>query len=96
MRLVARADVLAHQHLVAHIVLEDDAEAAAQRIHIPIGQVAAIEEDAAGGWHIQPRQQLDQRGLARAVRAYQRQAATRLQMQRDIRQRGTIGARIRE
>ena len=46
--LVARADVLADQHLVAREVLEDDADALAQRALVPLRQVEAVEQDAAG------------------------------------------------
>src|SRR4029077_5452579 len=53
--LVASADVLPDQHLVAREILEDDADALAQRALLPCGEVLAIEQDAAGGRRIQSR-----------------------------------------
>ena len=47
--LVAGADVLAHQHLVAREVLEDHADALAQRALVPLLQIEPFEQDAPGG-----------------------------------------------
>src|SRR3546814_209756 len=47
-RHVAGADVLADAHLVAREVLEDHADALQQRGLVPLLQVAAVEQDAAG------------------------------------------------
>jgi hypothetical protein len=68
---VAGADVLADAQLVAREVLEDDADAAAQGQLVPLLQVKAVEQDAAGGRGVEAREQLDQRGLAGAVLADQ-------------------------
>ncbi len=43
---VAGADVLADEELVAHEVLEDDADPPPQRFRIPLAQVEAVEHDA--------------------------------------------------
>ena len=47
MRDVAGADVLADQQLVAREVLEDHADARAQRRSAPLGESRAVEQDAA-------------------------------------------------
>src|SRR5580698_8893588 len=64
---VARADVLADQHLVAGEILEDHADALAQNGLVPILQIEPVEKDAAACRLVQPGEQLDQSGLARAV-----------------------------
>src|SRR5690606_9012069 len=48
-RLVARADVLPDPHLVAGEVLEDHADALAERLLVPVFEVATVEKDTAGG-----------------------------------------------
>ena len=53
---VAGADVLAHHELVAHEVLEDDADAPAQHGGVPLLQVAAVEQDAPVGGLVEPRE----------------------------------------
>ena len=53
---VAGADVLAHQQLVTHEVLEDDADAPAQHLRIPFLQVAAVEHHAPGRRLVEPRE----------------------------------------
>src|SRR5262249_20787794 len=82
--LIASADVLPDLHLVARKILKDDTDALAQRALLPLGKVPAIEQDSSGGRRIKPRQQLDQCGLARAVLADEREAASRCQVQRDV------------
>ena len=44
---VAGADVLAEQQLIAREVLEDHADAIAQRRLVPLAQILAVEQDAA-------------------------------------------------
>ena len=53
---VTRADVLAHHELVAHEVLEDDADAAAQHGRVPLLQVATVEQHATVRGLVQARQ----------------------------------------
>ncbi len=45
---VAGTDILADQELVTTEVLEDDADALAQGVGLPLLQIEAIEQDAAG------------------------------------------------
>ena len=70
--------------LVADEVLEDDADAPAQRGLVPVVEVEAVEHDAAAGRPVQAREQLDQRGLAGAVLADQRERAARADVQVDV------------
>ena len=93
---VARADVFAHHELVAHEVLEDDADAPAEHGRVPFLQVAAIEQHASMRGFVQACQELDQRGLARAVLADQRQALAALDLQVHARDRDLVGAGIPE
>ena len=81
---VAGADVLADLELVAREVLEDDADAPAQRAGLPVVEVEPVEQDAALVGPVQARQQLDQRRLAGAVLADQRQALARPQCEADV------------
>ena len=53
---VAGADVLADHELVAHEVLEDDADAPAQHGRVPFLQVAAVEQHAPVRGLVQARQ----------------------------------------
>src|SRR5437879_529905 len=46
--LIARPHVLAHQHLVAREVLEDDADPLAERYLVPIPEVLTVEDDSPG------------------------------------------------
>ena len=66
-------DVLGGGQVIAHEVLEDHADARAQRGEVVLAQVAAVEQDAAFVGVVQAREQLHERGLARAVLADQRQ-----------------------
>ncbi len=70
---LAKADVLAGGGHVAHKVLKDHADRVAQAVRVILAQVDAIQQNLALVRVIQPRQQLDKRGLARAVCANQRQ-----------------------
>ncbi len=87
MGFVTRADVLADQHLIANEILEDHADTFAERALIPLLQIEPIEQDAPARRRIQPREQLDERGLAGAVFADQREARSRFQMKAHIFQR---------
>src|SRR6186713_1885232 len=91
---VTRADVFAHHELVAHEVLEDNADAAAQHGGVPFLQVTTVEQHPTMGGRVQARQQLDQGGLARAVFSDQRQALAALDLQVDAGDRHLVGARI--
>ena len=56
----AKANVFFGQQLIAHVVLEDDADLFAQVFNVVFAQVDAVEEDLAGGGIVKPGQQLDQ------------------------------------
>ena len=93
---VADADVLADQELVADEVLEDDADAVAERRDVPLGQVGAVEDDAAAGRFVEPGEELDERGLAGPVLSDQRQLAAGRQVEAHPLERGSIAAGIGE
>ena len=60
-------DVLSGGHLVAHEVLEDDADLAIQVLQVVLAKVHAVEQDLSLGRVIEPRNQLHNRGLALPV-----------------------------
>ena len=62
----------------------------------PLAQVAAVERDPAARRLVEPREQLDQRGLARAVLADDRELAAGRDVQVDAVERELARARIRE
>ncbi len=70
----AHGDVFARGHLVAHEVLEDDADLGVQIGKIVFAQIDAIEQDLPLGRIVEPRNQLDDGGFALAVFADQRDA----------------------
>jgi hypothetical protein len=93
---IARADVLADDHLVAREILEDYADALSQRAFIPLFQIQAVKQDAPAGRVVQAREQLDHRGLARAVLAHQRKTLARPDVQVDVAQCRCGCSRIHE
>ncbi len=92
----ADGDVLAGGQVVAHEVLEDDADVAAQRGEVVIAQVAAVEQDPALVRVVEPRQELDQRRLAGAVLADQRQHLAGPQLEGEVAHRPALGPRVAE
>jgi hypothetical protein len=65
----AEADVLAHQHAVAEIVLKDHADFVPQVFDIVFPQVDAIQQNAAVHRIVEPGQQFHHGGFAGAVLA---------------------------
>ncbi len=72
-------DVVGGSQVIAHEVLEDDADVGAQREQVVLAQVVAVEQDASLVGIVEARQELHQRGLAGAVLAHQRQHLARAQ-----------------
>src|SRR5215207_2254247 len=62
---LSHPDVLLEAHVVAHEVLEDDADRAAQVGEVVIAKVHAVEQDAPLGRIVQAREELGERRLAR-------------------------------
>ena len=93
---LAEPDVLPHGELVAHEVLEDDAEALVQAGQVVLAQVHAVEQHLPLRRVVQPREQLDQRRLAGAVQADQRDALAGLDVQVDVAQHIDVGAGVAE
>ena len=76
----ANRNVFARCHLVAHVVLKDDADFAVKIFEAVLAQVHSIEQDLAFKRIVEPGQQLDDGGLAFAVFADQRHSLARTQM----------------
>ena len=68
----ADSDVLRGGQVVAHEVLEDDADVRAKREEVVLAQIVAVEQDAALVRIVEAREQLHERRLAGAVLADQR------------------------
>ena len=75
----AHGDVVRRRQVIAHEVLEDDADVRAQRDEVVLAQVVAVEQDAALVGVVEAREQLHERRLAGAVLADQRQHFARAQ-----------------
>src|SRR5579864_6154299 len=60
-------NVFARSHLIAHEILEDDADLAIKIFEVILAQVDAIEQDLAFGGIVQASDQFDNGGLALAV-----------------------------
>ena len=65
-------------------------------LEVVVAQVAAVEQDAAFVGIVEPREQLDERGLAGAVLADQRQHLAGLQREVEVAHRPALGAGIAE
>ncbi len=91
---IARADILADRELVATEVLENDADALPQRLDIPVLQIESVEQNAPLGRVVESGQQLDQRRLARAVLADQREALPGADLQADVAQEPAGARRV--
>src|SRR5262249_55433747 len=80
-------DVLEHVHVSEQrVVLEDEADPPVARA--ALGGVLAVERDRAGVGVLEPGDQPEQRRLARARGAEQRDELARLHVQRHVAQRG--------
>ena len=64
---ITHADVLSDGELIPDEVLEDDADALLELVDVPLVERQPIEHDASLARHVQPREELDQRRLARAI-----------------------------
>ena len=70
---LTHADVFAEDEIVLHEVLEDHPDAPAQGLHVPVAQVAAVEQDAVAIWKAQleaARATVAQAGVKLAKQAY--------------------------
>ena len=93
---LADADVLRRGEVVAHEVLEDHADVRAQVVEVVVAQIAAVEQDAAFVGVVQAREQFDERGLARAVLADEREHFVGAQFEIQAAQRPALGFGIAE
>ena len=80
--------------MVAHKILKDHANALAQLVGVVLAQVDAVEQNLSFGRVVQACEQLDQRGFARAILAYQRQLLARRDFQAHIAQRPVVTAGV--
>src|SRR6056297_3319944 len=93
---VAIPDVFVGTCRVSGEVLEDHREEAAVGDGVEVADIGAIEGEAAPIGIVEPRHQLDQRRLARAVLAHERHEFARWQMQIDPLERRRSGLGIGE
>src|SRR5690348_9885608 len=69
---LAKANVFSRRQMIAHKILEDDADLLAQIERIDLSNIDAVEKNDAFGGIVQPREELDQCGFARAIVADER------------------------
>src|SRR6266511_3428565 len=69
---VSHGDVLFRRHVVGHVVLEDAADAGAQRLDRDVPDVDPVPLDRAAARIVEPAQQFYERALARSVESDQR------------------------
>jgi hypothetical protein len=84
------ADVLLDRLREQRRILQHDAEGGAQILHAVFAQVMAVEADAAFTHIIETRQQVDQRGLARAGRTDDGDLGAGRDVQADVLQHGLL------
>ncbi len=89
----ADRDVVGGGEVVAHEILEDDADVRAEREEVVLAQVVAVEQDAALVGVVEAREQLHERRLAGAVLADQRERLARAQLERQPAHRPALRAR---
>ena len=84
------------QQLVTDEVLEARGALATPLDEIEISEVDTVDVDVSDGRLVHPREELDERGLARAVLADERDGRSGGKVQVDIGQHGSVGARVLE
>ena len=89
-------DVVAGRQVVADEVLEDHADVAAKAVEVVVAQVVAIEQNPAFVRVVQPRQQLDQRRLAGAILADERDDFAAAKGEGQMPHRPALRARVNE
>ena len=77
----ADGDVVGSGEVIAHKILKDDADVGAHLEQVVLAQVVPVEQNAAFVGIVEPRQQLDQRGLAGAVFPYEGKDLTGMQLE---------------
>src|SRR3954471_12504050 len=93
---LADGDILVEAHVVAHEILEDHADGAADRGEIVVAKIAAVEEDPALGRIVQPTQELHERRLPGAVQSDEGDALARPQLEVDVPNGPPLAPGIRE
>src|SRR5262249_12610310 len=66
---LADADVLVEPHVVAHEILEDDADRATHLLQVVLAEIDAVEEDAALARVVESRDELRERRLPCSILA---------------------------
>ena len=63
----AKSNVFFGKQLIAHVVLEDDADLFAQVFDVVFAEIDAVEEDLSGGGIVKAGEQLDQGGFSGSI-----------------------------
>ena len=93
---LADADIFAHDKIISHEILEDDADVLSQTVQVVIPEIDAVEQNAPLVGVVEAREQLHQRRLARTVLPHQSDALVRLECERESAHRPPLRARIPE
>src|SRR4029077_14517638 len=91
---LTHADVLLQDEIVAHEVLENDADVLSQTDQVVVAQVHAIEQDTPLIRIVETVEQFHERGLSRAVFSHQRDALPQLDGEGQVTHRPAIGAGV--
>jgi hypothetical protein len=89
-------DVLGHRRGEQERVVVDDRDRRAQRAHVDVTHVGAVDEHGARGHVVQARDELHERRLARARRADESDRRAGRYVEPDVAQRGALGALVLE
>src|SRR5450755_2298818 len=87
-------DIVGGGEVVADEILKDDANVGAHGEQVVLAKIVPVEQDAAFVRIVEPRKELDQRGLAGAVLTHQRQDLAGAQLERQSTHRPALGSWI--
>lgn len=93
---VAEADVFLEEHVVTHVVLEDDADLAAQGVDGIVAEIDTVEEDDAVVGIVEAGEEFDEGGFAGAVFADKGEALLRVEAEAEVAEGEAAGAGIAE
>jgi hypothetical protein len=92
----AVGDVGAHRVVEEHRLLRDESDLAAQAFERRVLHVDAVDQHGAFRHVVEPRQQVDERRLARPARAHDRDHLARPRLEADVAERRPVAVRVAE
>src|SRR5262249_31330077 len=83
--------IVAHRVVEQDGVLTDDPDEGAKRRQRDLARVHSVEEDASGGWLVEPRNEVDERALPRSAGADERDYLALGSNEGNVREHGLVG-----